>query len=417
MFRHPRSRRIASAALGAALCVASACTRGAPNTTLTPHSEFGRDIDRLWDILLIGGATVFVLVELGLLYTVFRYRHREGNPEPKQVHGNTTLEITWTLIPAVVLAFIAVPTIRTIFNTQAKAAANALEVEVVGHQWWWEFRYPQLGVTTANELYLPVGRTASFALKTKDVLHSFWIPQLAGKRDLISNHTNYLWFTPESTFVWNGFCAEYCGPSHANMRFKVFTVTQPEFDAWVAHQKTGPAFGGTTAAVSDTAAARPSAVAAVATSTNTTSPARGSAGPITATPVFAADLAAFPRARLPRHVIPATPTPITLGLAPVTGNPTRGAQLYRTGACIGCHVVEGVSASPIGPNLTHVGSRTSIAAGLYPNDPRHLALWIKNAPLMKPGSLMPALGKSAQVPGGYTDQQIVDIAAYLLSLK
>src|ERR671936_917985 len=104
----------------------------------------------------------------------------------------------WAIIPAVVLSVIAVPTVQTIFKTQGRARADALQVEVTGHQWWWEFRYPQYGVVTANELYLPVGRTVNFALKTADVLHSFWIPNLAsGKRDLISNHTNFLWFTPD----------------------------------------------------------------------------------------------------------------------------------------------------------------------------------------------------------------------------
>ena len=133
---------------------------------------------------------------------------------------------------------IAVPTVRTIFKTEAPAASDALQVTVTGHQWWWEFDYPQYGITTANELYLPIGRTVNFTLKTADVIHSFWIPELGGKRDLISNHTNYLWFTPDSVGddVFNGFCAEFCGTSHANMRFKVFTVKPDEFAAWAKHE-------------------------------------------------------------------------------------------------------------------------------------------------------------------------------------
>jgi cytochrome c oxidase subunit 2 len=125
----------------------------------------------------------------------------------------------------------------------------------------------------------------------------------------------------------------------------------------------------------------------------------------------------YPVEKLPPHTLPSTPVPKGLSIATVAGDAARGAQLYRTGACIGCHYIEGVSPGRIGPSLTHVGSRTTIGAGLYPNDARHLALWIKNAPAMKPGSLMPAFGKSAQVPAGYNDQQIADIAAYLLSLK
>ena len=395
----------------------AACSQDVPNTTLVPHSEFGREIDHLWDILFIGGTIVFVLVESALIYTVFKFRRREGRPEPRHVHGNTTLEITWTLIPAVVLAFIAVPTVRAIFRTQAKAVPNALQVEVIGHQWWWEFRYPQYGVTTANELYLPVGRTANFALKTQDVLHSFWIPQLGGKRDLIANHTNYLWFTPESTYAWNGFCAEYCGSSHANMRLRAFTVTPEEFDRWIAHQKSGPVFGAPAAAPADTGKAKPKPVTQTATSTNTTTPAATSAGPVVTAQATSQYTATYTPENVPRHLTPTTPLPDSIPFENVTGDPARGAQLYKTGACIGCHVVQGVSFGVIGPNLTHVGSRTTIAAGLYPNDFKHMALWIKDSPTMKPGSYMPALGKTAKNPAGYTDQQIADIAAYLLSLK
>src|SRR5207245_2457292 len=130
---------------------------------------------------------VFVFVEVLLLVALWRYRHRPNAPVPEQIHGNTKLEILWTIIPAVVLAIIAVPTVQTIFRTQGAARGDALQVEVVGHQWWWEFRYPQYGVTTANELYLPIGRTVNFALHTEDVIHSFWIPGLGGKRDLVNN--------------------------------------------------------------------------------------------------------------------------------------------------------------------------------------------------------------------------------------
>jgi cytochrome c oxidase subunit 2 len=396
MIRAHRWRTRTAAALPAAL---AACSSHVPNTTLDPQTEFGRDIDQLWDILLIGGVTVFALVVLALLFVVVKYRHREGAPEPKAIYGNAVLEIVWTLIPAVVLAFIAVPTVRTIFRTQAEAGPNALQVEVVGHQWWWEFRYPQYGVVTANELYLPVGRTVDFALTTVDVVHSFWIPQLGGKRDLVANDTNHVWFTPESAFAWNGFCAEYCGSSHANMRFRVVTVPPAQFDAWIAHQKSPPAFG----AVSSPAAAGATDTAAVAPAPPTQS----------SLPVVSAD-------SLPEHVRATTPIPAGLTMSNVTGDATRGAQLFMRATpmpCAACHAIQGVAGGIVGPNLTHVGSRTSIGAGLFPNDASHLALWIKNSPAMKPGSKMPAFGKSAQIPIGLDDQQIADLAAYLLSLK
>ncbi|MEP7064941.1 MAG: cytochrome c oxidase subunit II [Gemmatimonadota bacterium] len=395
----------------------SACTRYAPDTIFGAHSEFGHAVDLLTRKLLYMGLAVFILVETLLVYILIRFRDRDGNREAKQFHGNSTLEIGWTLIPAVILAFIAVPTVRTIFKTQANAPPGALQVEVIGHQWWWEFRYPQYGVVTANELYLPVGRTANFALTTKDVLHSFWPPQLNGKRDLITNHTNYIWFTPDSAYVWNGFCAEFCGASHAFMHFKVFTVAPRDFDAWVAHQKTNSL---------GSAPPQQAAIAAAA-ATGTTTP--GNAAPPAPAPlptpvmnVADTATATFPRERLPRWVIPKTKTPEDLTFDPnARGDVTRGATLFKGAPCIACHAVKGVptAGGVLGPNLTHVGSRTTIAGGIYPNDIKHLQLWIKNAPAMKPGSLMPLFGKAEKgdTPGVYTDQQIADLAAYISSLK
>ncbi|HEY0971630.1 MAG TPA: cytochrome c oxidase subunit II, partial [Gemmatimonadales bacterium] len=249
-----RPRRLFGFGLAAVLALAlAACSQDYPNSTFNPNTDLNADIDFLFDRLMFWGTIVFVLVEVMLVWTIIKFRRRDGKAEPKQIHGHTLLEILWTAIPALILVFIAVPTVRTIFRTQAPAAPGSLQVEVIGHQWWWEFRYPELGIVTANEIYVPHGRTVNFALKTQDVLHSFWIPQMGGKRDLISNRTNYMWFTPDSTMlsgaqVWNGFCAEFCGVSHANMKFRVVTVSPEQFDRWVAHQKTPAAFGAQPAA-------------------------------------------------------------------------------------------------------------------------------------------------------------------------
>lgn len=444
-----RPRRLFRAALTAVLMLGlAACEAEFPNTTFSPNSEFARDIDYLWGLMLVLGTIVFIGVEAALIYVLFRFRRREGAPEPKHVHGNTTLEITWTVIPAIILVFIAVPTVRTIFRTQADAAPNALQVEVIGHQWWWEFRYPQLGVVTANELYLPIGQTVNFALKSADVLHSFWIPQFGGKRDLITNHTNYLWFTPDSTLessAWNGFCAEYCGLSHADMRFRVYTVTPDEFRSWVDHQKSPAAFGAVLpgqppAAAAGAAGASPAAAAGAQAAPQ---PAPGTAG-VTAQEIAAVRRAltdppeearpsgyTFPAERLPAYVIPQTPIPAGLTFADElvgSGDPERGRALYSRSACIGCHMIEGnpMSRGVLGPTLTHIGSRATIGAGLYVNDARHLALWIKNTRVMKPGALMPVLGKGQIDPitgqpapsmGALDDRQIADIVAYLQALK
>jgi cytochrome c oxidase subunit II len=400
-----RLRRLASYALFAAFAIAAvSCNEAHPNTTLVPHSDFGREIDFLWDRLLLLGTIVFVLVETVLIFVVIKYRRRENQATPPQTHGSTKLEITWTLIPAVILVFIAVPTVRTIFITQAQAAPGSLNIEVTGHQWWWEFRYPEYGVTTANEIYLPVGRTVNFRLRSADVIHSFWAPQLGGKRDVITNRTNYVWYTPDTTIagsVWNGFCVEFCGASHANMRFRVFTVTPQQFASWVAGQKMPARFG----------------AGAPATSVATTS------GGLPAGYIF-------PRQQIPDYAVPHAPIPADLKFtAGLTGNAARGKQIFSGAACIGCHSIAGNPAAMgvTGPNLTHVGSRSTIAAGRFPNAAAYLALWIKNARKMKPGVIMPTLGLDEYDPvlkakvtaanGGLTDQQIADIVAYLTALK
>ncbi|HTG85067.1 MAG TPA: cytochrome c oxidase subunit II, partial [Gemmatimonadales bacterium] len=138
-----------------------ACARDYPQTTLLPRSDFAHLLDATFRKTVYLAAIVFVLVEGALLFAIWKFRARPGAPEPAQTHGNTTLEIVWTMIPAVVLALIAVPTVRTIFRTATKPGPEALQVEVIGHQWWWEFRYPDLGIVTANELHVPTGRTVN----------------------------------------------------------------------------------------------------------------------------------------------------------------------------------------------------------------------------------------------------------------
>ena len=411
-----RLRRLASYAFFAALALAAvSCNEAHPNTTLVPHSDFGREIDFLWRRLLLLGTIVFVLVEAALIFIVIKYRRRENQPTPPQTHGSTKLEITWTLIPAVILVFIAVPTVRTIFITQAQAAPGSLNIDVTGHQWWWEFRYPEYGVTTANEIYLPVGRTVNFRLRSADVIHSFWTPQLGGKRDVVTNRTNYLWYTPDSSTansVWNGFCVEYCGASHANMRFRVFTVTPDQFASWVAGQRLPARFG----------AVGP---AAPTGGPNPQAPTQAASAPGGLPPGYI-----FPREKIPDYAVPNAPVPADLKFTPgLTGNAARGKQVFSGAACIGCHSIAGnpVAMGVTGPNLTHVGSRSTIAAGRYPTAAAYLALWIKNARKMKPEVLMPTLGLDENDPvlkakvtaatGGLTDQQIADIVAYLTALK
>ncbi len=185
--------------------------------------------------------TVIFTVVLGLLiFVVARFRERPGAPEPVPVHGNTALEIAWTLGPVIILALVAVPTVQVIFKTQTHPPAGAVHVKAIGHQWWWEFQYPELGVVTGSEMHVPVGRPVIVEIETADVLHSFWFPAMGGKRDAIPGRTNRMWFTADTTGTFPGQCAELCGVSHANMRMKLFVQTPAEFDAWVAAQKAPP---------------------------------------------------------------------------------------------------------------------------------------------------------------------------------
>lgn len=305
-------------------------------STVAGNSDFGRAINEVYELVTWATIAIFLVVVAALLFVIIRYRGRAGAALPRQVRGHSLLEIGWTIAPALVLLLIAIPTIQIIFRTQTAAVtANALEVTVRGHQWWWEFRYPTLEITTANELHLPVGQPVVLQLEGPDVIHSFWVPRLGGKRDVIPGRVNRLTFTPEEPGEYLGQCAEFCGVSHANMRMLVVVHPRDAWSAWVRGQQ---------------------AAAAVA-----------------------------------------------------AGDVAEGAALYAKSACVGCHTIRGVSAGVIGPDLTHFGSRTMLAAGILRNTPENVAAWIKNPQAIKPAAKMPALG--------LTDAETRALAAYLVSLR
>ncbi|MGH7458298.1 MAG: cytochrome c oxidase subunit II [Longimicrobiaceae bacterium] len=209
-----------------------------PQTSLAPRSDFARDIDGLFWLTVYLGVGVGVAVFAVIGYITVRYRYRPGQKEPEQVHGHTRLELAWTLIPALILTVVAVPTVQVIFETQAEAPEGALEVQVIGHQWWWQFRYPAGGdtVVTANEIHVPVGRPVELVMTSADVIHSFWVPQMGGKRDLIPNRTTSIVFTPEESGVYLGQCAEFCGDSHALMKMRLIAHQPAEFEEWLANE-------------------------------------------------------------------------------------------------------------------------------------------------------------------------------------
>jgi cytochrome c oxidase subunit 2 len=331
-----------------------------PQTALLPLSDFARIGDDVQDITFYWALGVFILVEGALLYSVFRFRGKPGDPEPSQIHGNTTIEIIWTLIPALILAAIAVPTVKGIFETNTMPA-GALKIEVIGHQWWWEFRYPDAGVTTANEMYIPQGRTVEIIHNSADVIHSFWPPRFAGKRDVFPGRETRLWWKADSTGLFPGQCAEYCGIQHARMAFHIRSVPPSEFEQWIAHMKT----------------LGPKAPAAPAAAPSGDSLKTASAGAKVQT--AGKDSAAGAQ-------------------APQGPEYAQGEKLFMTKGCMGCHSLQAVKAPTglIGPNLANVGARSHIAAGWLRNTDENLERWIREPQAVKKGVLMPNLGVTVE---------------------
>lgn len=321
------------------LVAISGCAFG-PQSTLAPRGPIAAmQLGVFWVTVVI--CTVVFLVTGGLLlYAIWRFRERPGNTEAAlgHLHGHTRLEVALVFVVAVLLLIIAVPNLRALLAAHTPPAGEeVLRIEAIGKQWWWKFTYPDLGLVTANELHIPVGRVVSADLRSEDVIHSFWVPRLAGKVDAIPNKDNSLWFKADEPGVYLGQCAEFCGVSHANMRFRVIAQPVEEFAAWVQAQR------------------QPAAVATDA------------------------------------RVV-------------------EGARVFQDKGCAACHTVSGTSAEGnTGPDLTHVGSRHMLAAGLLSNTPEHLTRWLQNPLEVKPGSLMPNLG--------LTEAEIAVLVAYLQSLQ
>jgi cytochrome c oxidase subunit 2 len=187
-------------------------------------------------------AGIFILVEGALLYCIIRFRQRPNDlDEPPQLYGSKPVELAWTIAPALTIFVLFMIVLRSILETRKHdPPENAYKVNVIGHQWWWEYEYPE-GFLTANELHLPLSedgkpRPVWLNLQSADVIHSFWVPRLAGKTDVIPNRTNFMWFAPEGEGLYYGQCAEYCGTQHANMLLRVFVDKPEDFDVWLENQ-------------------------------------------------------------------------------------------------------------------------------------------------------------------------------------
>ncbi|MCL4559937.1 MAG: cytochrome c oxidase subunit II [Chloroflexi bacterium] len=303
-----------------------------------PISGAASDIRSLFTVVLIIGAIILLLVTVLVVYSSIRFRARKDEPEPRQIFGVRRLELFWTVSPAVLLGGILIYTIFTMYRVAPNIPVNeAPDLMIVGHQWWWEFRYPKLGVVTANELHLPKGQKFVTEVTSADVIHSFWVPQLGQKLDATPGRPAYMYIQADQVGTYLGSCVEYCGTAHAWMRIRVIVEEPQNFDAWVKQQA----------------------------------------------------------------AIPTIPT---------TGAAGAGAKLFTELTCAQCHTIAGTTAKgTVGPNLTYVSTRETIAAGAAENTQANLEIWIDNPQVIKPGVHMPSLGLSAN--------QISDLAAFLEALK
>ncbi len=331
------------------LCASGVAAAQSANPVLSPTNIFApastpaKSILGISIFVLVITATIFVIVFSLLAYSVVKFRKRASDDgrEPPQVYGSNQVELAWTVIPIITIVALFMATARVIASVQkVTAPANAIEVVVIGHQFWWEYRYPGLNVVTANELHVPVSDPADptptfITLLSADTDHSFWVPRLAGKTDLIPNRVNHTWIDPHRAELYLGQCAQYCGTQHAKMLLRVYVQPRDEFDRWIQEQR----------------------------------------------------------------------QPANVG-----GAVSKGQHIFETTACINCHAVAGtVADGRFGPNLTHLMSRDTIAAGAAKNTPENLRLWIQKPDAIKPGSRMPAMQLS--------EQDLDAVAAYLSTLR
>jgi cytochrome c oxidase subunit II len=329
-------------ALGAAGCKPQARY---PLDTLAPTSDLTRSLYNLFVEVTILDIIVLIVVVVAMLLAIAVFSTRAGSARPPSVkHSDLYLEMAWTGIPTLILIAIVVPTLRTILQTQPYTwPKDTLPVEVIAHQWWWEFHYPTLGVETADEVHIPTGKTIHFELFSKDVIHSFFMPQVGGKRDVIPGQENQITLVANVPGEYYGQCTEFCGDSHANMRFRVFVQTPADFEQWVKHQLEPP-------------------------------------------------------------------------VKPTFGPAAAGAKIFANAPCAICHTIRGVSGFSKeytygfrGPDLTHFGSRSTMAGSIMDNTPQNVAMWIRNPDEVKPGANMPTLGLSGR--------EMNELVAYLESLK
>lgn len=361
---------------------------------------------------------IFVIVAGVLTYATFKFKARSSADEhaepPPQGHGNPLVELSLIGASVLALVVIAIPTLKGIwysFDVPEAQKENAYEVNAVGYQWWFKFEYPgelvpvndsgaKAPLVTGNELVIPAGRPIRLNLRTIDVIHSFWLPKLAGKVDMIPNRANHIWFQADKPGYFWGQCAEYCGDSHAVMRFRVVALEEKEFKEWLEQQsQLGRAVAATAA---DANRPKPQFAALRSFKTNEA----GVTAKYDVNPLEAWRAKQMPEKDENAALI------------------AQGRELFRTKVCITCHTVRGHEGVGVtAPDLTHIGSRTTIAAGLLENNTEQLRRWIRDPGAVKPGNKM-ALAYARKGQDGkpiegitLTTEEEIALTAYLESLK
>lgn len=379
-------------------------------STLLPAGPVAATQRDLFYVTVWVTLVVFILVGGVLAYAMWKFRARSSADEhaetPPQGHGNPLIELSLIGLSVAALVIIAVPTLHAIWFTYDIPVAqkqNAYEVNATGYQWWFRFEYPteqatvqdaqKMPLVTANELVIPAGRPVRVNLRTTDVIHSFWIPKLAGKVDMIPNRANFIWLKADEPGYFWGQCAEYCGDSHAVMRFRVIALNEKEFSEWL-DQQSKPA-----RTIEAPADAKPKAqFAAYRPPDQFRVNESGISDRFEVAPLETWHAQQMPEKGEDPALI------------------AQGRMLFAAKTCLACHSVRGHGAAGItGPDLTHVGARTTIAAGLLENTPEQLRRWLHNPGLVKPGNKMAK---------GFVDNNIkltadeeIALVAYLQSLR
>ncbi len=327
-------RRVVLGALVPLLALALAGCGITGGEVQSANETFADNAESIWNLfvpIFWLSVVIFVLVQGALIWAVIKFRYRDGDPPPPQLHGNTKVEVAWTIAPAVILAIILVPTITTIADL-ASEPDEPYTVDVIGHQWWWEFEYEDEGFKTGNVLHVPADQPIHLRMTAADVIHSFYAPQLFGKQDTIPGRTTNIYFTPEEPGEYYGQCYEFCGLQHANMMFRIVVHEPGDFEAWVADQQDG-----------------------------------------------APD-----------------PEPDTLEARGKEVFFQPGAACHACHAIDGAVAEDGTEAvAEVGPNLTNIGERPILGAGALENTPENLHDWIRDPQESKPGNEMPSFSQDA----------------------